>query len=53
MLNDNKRYIMNKKFNSLQFFRLLAFLNVFLLHVSFYRITNIPIDAAWAVNFFL
>lgn len=43
---------MKQKINSLQFFRLIAFLNVFLLHVRFYRITNFPIDAAWSVSFF-
>lgn len=43
---------MKKYFNSLSFFRILAFLSVFLLHVSCYRVTKIPSDAAWAVDFF-
>lgn len=43
---------MKKYFNSLSFFRILAFLSVFMLHVSCYRVTTIPSDAAWAVDFF-
>ncbi|MBR3116692.1 MAG: acyltransferase [Bacilli bacterium] len=43
---------MKKYFNSLSFFRILAFLSVFLLHLSSYNTTSIELNAAWAVSFF-
>ena len=41
-----------KYFNAIQFIRLFAFLNVFLLHAKSYRVTGYPENAAWAVSFF-
>lgn len=43
---------MKKYFNSFEGLRIFAFLNIFLLHVGSYRITNFPTNAAWAVSFF-
>lgn len=43
-----KRY-----FNSIQFIRIFAFLNVFLLHAGAYRVTSFQENAAWAVSFFI
>ena len=41
------------KFKSLQFIRVLAFLNIFLLHSKCFRVTNFNENAAWAVSFFI
>lgn len=41
-----------KYFNAIQFIRLFAFLNIFLLHAKSYRVTGFPENAAWAVSFF-
>ena len=42
-----------KYFNSIQFIRVFAFFNVFLLHASNYRVTSFHENAAWAVSFFI
>lgn len=41
-----------KKFNALEGIRVFAFLNVFWLHVSIFRVTKYYQSAAWAVSFF-